>query len=145
MNATEAAMLCRFAKAACPQQKIDEYTPDVWLDLLGDLRFDDAKTALLAVAAKQPFVAPAEIRAEVRRIRSKRIADAEASIVPPAELADRPTADTCAWLAAEKRRIGDGELVDPDAYGELKPRYLPDVRELLPAPDDTPSEQKADR
>lgn len=132
MNATEAMMLCRFAKAACPQQAIDEYTPDVWLDLLGDLPFMDAKDALLTVAAKQPFVAPAEIRGEANRIRAKRIVDHQ-PLTPPPGL---DPIEAIEWRKDAVRRIADGEVVDCDAaYGELKARYLPDMRALMPAPE----------
>jgi hypothetical protein len=75
MTHAEAVILCRYAKAACPQQAFDEYTPDAWSDLLGDLRFEDCKEALRNVVRSQPFVAPAEIREEVKRIRAKRIGD----------------------------------------------------------------------
>lgn len=138
MNATEAMMLCRFAKAACPQQAIDEYTPDAWLELLGDLRFDDAKAALLAVAAKQPFVAPAEIRTEVARIRAKRIVD-HPPLTPPPGLTELETRQ---WTRDRIREIGDGQVIDCDAaYDELKPRHLPDIRELMPRPEPDPAQE----
>lgn len=63
-------MLTRYVKACCPQQAIDEYTADAWHDLLEDVTFDEAKQAVIAVARRQPFVAPAEIISEVRFTRS---------------------------------------------------------------------------
>lgn len=89
MTHAETVMLTRYVKACCPQQAIDEYTPDAWHDLLGDLEFADCRTAAAEVARRQPFVAPAEIRAEVRRLRDDRLAR-EISVAPPAELADSP-------------------------------------------------------
>ena len=76
MTHKETVILARFVKAACPQQAIDKYTPDAWHDLLGDLDLADCRTAATAVAKRQPFVAPAEIRAEVQRVRDDRIARA---------------------------------------------------------------------
>jgi hypothetical protein len=74
MTPREAVLLTRYVKACCPQQSIDEYTPDAWHDLLGDLSLDECRQAAAAVAKRQPFVAPAEIRAEVRAVREARIA-----------------------------------------------------------------------
>lgn len=73
MNTTQSLALTRFVKAACPQQKFDEYTPDAWHELLADLDFDDARAAATELAKAQPFVSPAEIRKGVRRIRAKRL------------------------------------------------------------------------
>lgn len=129
MNAQEAALLCRYVKACCPQQAIDEYTPAAWGDLLDDIRLDDAKLAVKALVKRQPFVAPAEIRAEVKRIRSKRIAE-HPPLVPPPGL---DNAQEHAWLAAATVRIGDGETYDNEQpYGELV-HDMPRVRELLAA------------
>src|SRR5690349_11552302 len=72
MTAAEAVMLCRFAKACCPQQAIDEYTPDAWHELLSDLRFEDCKAAVVDVVKEQPFVSPAEIRSRIAKVRANR-------------------------------------------------------------------------
>lgn len=131
MNANEALLLCRYVRACCPQQAIDEYTPTAWADLLGDIRLEDAKEATRRVASKQPFVAPAEIRAEVRRIRSKRISD-HPPLTPPPDLSELEQRQ---WRRQAVRRIGDGERIDCDAaYGELKDRDLSQLR-ALPAPE----------
>lgn len=110
MNATEAATLCRYVKACCPQQAIDEYTPTAWADLLGGIRLDDAREAVRNVVSRQPFVAPAEIIAEVKRIRAKRMS-AHPLVTPPAHLSPR---EHRAWLADAQRRIGDGETITVD-------------------------------
>ncbi|MCW2768360.1 MAG: hypothetical protein JWO11_4319 [Nocardioides sp.] len=47
---------------------MDEYTPDAWSDLLDDVPFDVAKAAVVRIAKRQPWVAPAEIRAEANAI-----------------------------------------------------------------------------
>lgn len=127
MNATEAAMLCRYVKACCPQQAIDEYTPAAWADLLGDIRLEDAKDAVRAVASAQPFVAPAEIRAQVRRTRNKRIAEHPPLLPPPglSELEERQ------WLRDARRHIGNGNEIDCDAaFGTLARR---DIKALMAA------------
>lgn len=137
MNRPEAVMLCRYVKACCPQQAIDEYTPDAWFDLLGALAFDDCKAAVIALAQRQPFVAPAEIKTEVKRLRRDRIV-AFGPLLPPAEL-DGDPAETNRWLVATTKRIGDGEITDPaqlDTYGELTSGVVPELRNVLRAVDE---------
>lgn len=108
MNHQETVMLTRLVAAACPQQAIDDYTPDAWHPLLSDLRFADCQAAMTVLGKRQLFMAPSEIRAEVRRIRDARIARS-AIPAPPAELADNPRAYAAA-VADLERRAGDGEF-----------------------------------
>ncbi len=106
MNNAEATALCRLVQAYCPQQRIDEFTPDAWAEVLADVRFIDAKAALVAVVRRQPFVAPAEIIAEVRRIRDQRIAS-HGPPEPPPGLADDEVSYR-RWLVQARRDIADG-------------------------------------
>lgn len=111
MNPEEAVKLCRLTQACCPAQKFDAYTPDAWMDLLSDIRFEDAEAAVKAVARKQPFVSPSEIRAEVRMVRSKRIADEVVhALHPPADLDPDDAKAYIAWLSGAIRALGDGEV-----------------------------------
>lgn len=91
MKPTEAVILTEYVQACCPQQVIGEYTADAWFDLLGDLDLTDCKTAVQTVAKRQPFVAPSEIRAEVRRIKDERL-ERNPVPAPPPELLDDPIA-----------------------------------------------------
>lgn len=77
MNEEEAVLLARYVRAICPQQKFDEYTADVWGDILTDHDFNDCKQAAITLGRKQPFIAPSEIIAEVRRDRETRLKDFE--------------------------------------------------------------------
>lgn len=110
MSHAEAVLLCRYAKAACPQQQFDEFTPDAWSDLLADLRFEDCRLGLKAVVQRQPFVAPAEIRDEVKRIRTKRIEEFGPLPDPPFD-SEFSSADYSRYIRDTIRRIGDGEIV----------------------------------
>lgn len=107
MKPQETLILTRYVKACCPQQAIDEYTPDAWHDLLSDLALADCREAVAIVAKRQPFVSPSEIRAEVRRIREARIAR---SVIPAPsrELTDDPAAYRRA-LATSIRQAADGQ------------------------------------
>ena len=70
MKSIEAAMLCRYVAAGCPQQKFDEHTPDVWQDLLADMPFGVAMIATRSLVQSQTFVSPSEIRRAVSRMRT---------------------------------------------------------------------------
>ena len=106
MTPQETVLLAAYVKACCPQQAMGEYTPDAWHDLLGDLPLDDCRAAVMAVAKRQPFVAPAEIRAEVRKIRDDRLSRTPVP-APAAELADEPGRYQMA-VRREVKRIADG-------------------------------------
>ncbi len=102
MNRQEAVALTRYVKACCPQQAIDEYTPDAWHDLLGDLDLDICRKAAARVARHQPFVAPADIRAEVRAERHRRLAAIRSdALLPHGEIAD----DVPAYLKEAQERV----------------------------------------
>jgi len=112
MTPKEAVLLTRYVKACCPQQQIDEYTPDAWHDILGDLRLEDCRAAVAAIKQRTVFVDPSEIRAEVKYMRQQRIRDAGGIPAPPPELLDDPPAYRAALRAAAVA-LGDGR--DPHA------------------------------
>ena len=114
MTPEETLVLARYVKACCPQQAMDTYTPEAWHDLLDDLTLADCREAVREVAKRQPFVAPSEIRAEVRRIHGERLARNPVP-APPPELLDDPRA-YAEHLGQETRRIISGEA-DPKAIG----------------------------
>ena len=118
MTPHETLLLTRYVKACCPQQAIDKYTPDAWHDLLGDLPLEDCRSAVATVAKAQPFCAPSEIRAEVKRIRRDRI-DRAIPAAPPAEVADAPGRYKAA-LEAGIRRIADGRSVHRAIGGPVR-------------------------
>jgi hypothetical protein len=132
----EALVLTRYVKACCPGQHIDKYTPDAWADLLEDLDYADCELAAAAVAKRQPFVGVAEIRAEVRRIRSDRLARSPLP-APPAELADDPGRYQRAVQAGVKR-IADGASLHRAIAGAPLPGEPPpawqQAREALEQP-----------
>lgn len=115
MNRKEAVALTRIVAATCPQQVMDDYTPDAWYEVLSDLESADCMRAVRVIKQRQPFVDPSEIRAEVRRVRNDRIAR---SLIPapPPELTDDPRAYKAA-LAESLRRAADGELPEAIAGG----------------------------
>lgn len=131
MNREDTVRLCRYVKGACPQQAIDEFTPNIWHDLLGDLRLEDCREAVTSVARRQPFVSPAEIREEVKRIRADRIGPAGPGLspVPPAADPDNPKAYLEA-LRAQQAAIADGREEVP-AIEAADPEGNPHARRIL--------------
>ncbi|NJP71921.1 hypothetical protein [Streptomyces sp. C1-2] len=76
MQPEEVVVLARYVHALCPAQKIDQYTPDAWCDVFDEVpqySLADCREGAARVAKRQPFVAPAEIIAEVRKIREERL------------------------------------------------------------------------
>lgn len=69
MNAKEALSIVRIVRAACPAQKLDEYTIDVWADALADTDFGEAREAVRRLVRRQPFIAVSEIIGEVAQHR----------------------------------------------------------------------------
>jgi len=103
----ETLMITRYVKACCPQQHIDRYTPDAWHDLLGDLDAADCRQAVAAVARRQAFVAPAEIIAEVKRLR-REASDRESirELLDPAAYRAKIAAADSAFLRKLAARTG---------------------------------------
>ena len=136
MNPTEVVMLTGYLRAHFPSQPVDEYTTEALGELLAPYPAADCRLAVLRLAERgEKWCAPTEVRAEVKRIRAKRIADAPPPIPPP----DLNPMQTIEWMKERNRRIGDGEQPDDLAvYGELKPRHMPDLMRALPSPDDEP-------
>lgn len=126
MSPTESVTLARYIGAHFPQQPQDEFTADALGELLAPYPFADCRAAVLAIADRgDHWCSPSDVKAEVKRIRGKRIA-AHPPVIPPADVEDER-----AFLLDIRRRIGDGEQIDPDAYrGELKAR---DMRQLTSA------------
>lgn len=137
MTPAEAQMLLSIA-ASFDNRKPNEEAAVSWSHALDGLRFEDARDAIVAhYRASSEWLMPAKVISEVRRIRSKRIAEA-GDLTPPPDLTPL---ETIAWLKDAKRRIGNGETVDDlAAYGELTPRHMPDLLRVLPSPDDEPTD-----
>lgn len=74
MTPQDAVLIAKYVAALCPQQRFNEHTPDVWGDVLAPYDPNEARAAVIAVAARQPFVSPAEIIAEIKTRRAERIA-----------------------------------------------------------------------
>jgi hypothetical protein len=113
---TEAAALLTVA-AAFDNRKPDADAAKAWSIALGDLPFFDCRDAVVAHYRKT----------------DDWLEDAPALTPPPG----LDPIETIEWLKGARARIAAGETVDCDAaYGELKQRYLPELRALMPKPEE---------
>ena len=132
MSQTDAIMLCRLVKAACPSQALDLYTPDAWALILRHIDYNDAKQAVIDIASrplepgKSRYIEPGHIIGGVRRIRSQRIED-YGPVSPPAGL---DTAGYMDWLRETGHLIGSGL---PPARQAVEVTAVPNGAELIAA------------
>ncbi len=128
MKPTEAAALLTVA-AAYDNRKPDADQAKAWAMALDDLRFEDCRDAIVNhYRAGTEWLMPGHIRAEVKRIRSKRINEAP-NLTPPPDLSP---IETNAWLLEARRRVADGERAeDVSHHSELVSRNLPELRALI--------------
>jgi hypothetical protein len=70
LNLTEVTKLLGYVAGACPAQKMNDFTGDAWLDILGHLEYAECRQAVRVVASKHPFISPSDIIAEVAAQRS---------------------------------------------------------------------------
>lgn len=111
MNAEQAGQV--LAKCASyDRRKTGDSDTIAWLQVLGDLAYDDCIAAVIAhYSETTDWIMPAHIRNRVKEIRKQRIQDADVP-PPPPELLD----DTAAWCAAVRAAataVADGR--DPEA------------------------------
>lgn len=132
MTPTEAVKLSHYIRAYFPHQPQDEFTADALGEMLAPFPAADCRQAVVNIADRgEKWCAPTDVRAEVRRIRSKRI-EVHPHVDPPAGLDD--PRDYQRWKAELNRRIGDGQTFQPDHFyaGQLVGRGA-EIRELLAA------------
>lgn len=92
MRPTEMVTLCDWVQAIKPAQKMTEETPDAWYAVFGRLDFEQAKQAVLAIAARESWVEPHAIVAEVKRQRAKPLETVDTAMLVPDADPDDPEA-----------------------------------------------------
>lgn len=128
MTNEEVAVLVRYVRAVCPQQRVDEYTADAWYDVLYPFTVAEARAAIAAhVAAGNAFIAAGEIVTSIRRARADRMAR-HTDPTPQAD-PDDPQAYRQELLAT-RRAVATGQ--QPPAQHELTSGPMhPDVAARL--------------
>lgn len=144
MTPTDAATLLTMA-SAFDGRKPDEHAARAWAAVLEGLRIEDCRAAVIEhYQTSRDWMMPADIRSAVRKARAKRLEEwvrRNGPIMPPPM--DSNEAEI-AFVVEAKRRIADGEQVDPPSrtgepiagrhvdYAELT-RRVPDDERPNPA------------
>jgi hypothetical protein len=105
-------------------RRITENTPSAWLDIIGDLNHDDARSAIIAhYRESTEWLTPGHIRARVAAMRQKRIRAIGATV--NASRADTATPEREIQVQrALTRALGDGTLT-PDQYAAYHASGVP--------------------
>jgi hypothetical protein len=121
MKPTEVVMLTGYLRAHFPSQPVDEFTTEALEETLRNYPAGDCRQALLNIAERgEKWCSPTDIKAEVKRIREKRIRD-YGVIQPPADLDPDNVVGYQAWLTAMNKQIADGTITAPEAIEEAGP------------------------
>lgn len=70
MNMQEVTTLCRYIEAACPSQKLDQWTQQAWYPNLKELPFAVAQAAVDQVTCHRHYVALCDIWQVASRMRT---------------------------------------------------------------------------
>lgn len=121
MKPTEVVMLTGYLRAHFPSQPVDEYTTEALEELLAPFPATDCRRAVLNIAERgEHWCSPTDVKAEVARIRRKRLAD-YGPIEPPADMDPDNVVGYQRWLGAMHKGIADGTITAPPAI-EYEPR-----------------------
>jgi hypothetical protein len=122
MTPAETVKVWALVVQLCPGQRREEYTPDAWHEVIGDLRFDHAVAAVKELGRERAFIGTADIWQKVQATRRGRLESAQAQGGLPTVLYP----DDVARELAERRRItqlvmdGDAEVrTDEDGTRKL--------------------------
>lgn len=125
-------MLVATVRAGCPGMEIVEGQAQLWHEVLGDLRIEDCRKAVVRLVRQSSrFIAPATIRDEVMHLRSERLERVKFP-EPPSNLPDDPDAYR-QWLIRTTKQIADTGRV-PEPRDELKPRDMTQIENTWPKP-----------
>jgi hypothetical protein len=128
MSPREAVDLARYVRAHFPQQPVDEFTADALAETCGAYPAADCRLAVLNLAERgDEWCPPTAVKAEVKRIRAKRIAD-YGVIEPPADMDPDNVVGYQRWLSAMRKGIADGTIAPPPSIAITGSRDV--IREL---------------
>lgn len=116
MDINETTRICKAIASIKPAQYLDDETPAFWSLILADIRYEDARQAVVTLGGKTKFIDPSDIITEVKRIRNERLKHSDLII-----------ADSPEERRAIIKAIADGEIEGP------KPASLMQVHPAIAA------------
>lgn len=135
MRPTEVVMLTGYLRAHFPSQPVDEYTTEALEELLAPYPAADCRKAVLNIADRgEHWCSPTDIKAEVKRIRAKRVSD-YGPIEPPAGLDPDDVRGYQRWLEAKTTAIADGTDTTPEITEGTR-REMPELGSVFRRVDD---------
>lgn len=120
MTPTQAVELTGYIEAHFPSQPVNDYTADALSETLAAYPANDCRRAVLNIAERgEQWCAPTAVKAEVKRIRAKRVAD-YGPIEPPAGIDPDDVRGYQRWLGNMHREIADGTVTTPPMLEESR-------------------------
>lgn len=102
MTIDEVRAMCLWLSKLIPHQQFDEDTPEAWCPLLANVAVADARTVVLGILKREPYVNPNAIASEVKKLRRDRLAASGFETICP-----NVDPDDTARYAAERRALRD--------------------------------------
>lgn len=110
MDMRETAAVLAMVSALDARKVYGEVDAQAWNAVIGDLRFEDCRDAVIAHYQESPHpITPADVRTWVAKVRKARIGDRVAPL-PPVDPEDIESYK--AWQREWYRAIGDGQETD---------------------------------
>lgn len=135
MRPTEVVMLTGYLRAHFPSQPVDEYTTEALEELLAPYPAADCRKAVLNIAERgEHWCSPTDVKAEVKRLRAKRISD-YGPIEPPAGLDPDDVRGWQRWLEAKTTAIADGTDTAPELTAGTR-REMPAIEGVFRSVDE---------
>ena len=142
MNAAEVLQLCRFVKACCPSQVLDEFTPQAWAVILGRYDYADAKQAVAELVStpldqgKARYVEPGHIIGGIQRIRQRRLGQIAMPEPPPG----LDAGEYQTWQLRTREAIASGTYTPPNEPKAIASPHR--IAELIHQATPQPKEQR---
>lgn len=128
MDLRETAGVLAMISALDSRKAYGEIDAKAWHAVIGDLRFDDCREAVIAHYRESAYsITPADVRSQVMAVRKARIGDRVAPL-PPVDPEDTKAYQE--WQQAWYRGIGDG--LTEDEAERVADHILGVARQSLP-------------
>lgn len=125
MNGDEAVKLTKMVRYAVPSQSFEDETAVIWAMALKNVRFEDAMQAVVNLVGDDkrdsPYIAPSDVRREVKRIRGARLDAFGPLPAPPKEVQEGTSGQYQAWMRDAKQQIADGTVTRADQLPQALP------------------------